>query len=97
MRKKQRPISDEKGEIDIIARRRNIVAFVEVKLRKNADYGMPREFVTYAKQSRIIRTAEIWMSMHEGEYQPRFDVIEIYAPHGMDTDPVPVHHIENAF
>lgn len=85
------------GEIDIIARRRNIIAFVEVKLRKNADYGAAREFVTYAKRSRIIRTAQLWMSMHEGEYQPRFDVIEIYAPDGMNNRNFTIEHIEDAF
>lgn len=85
------------GEIDIIASRRNTVAFVEVKLRKNSAHGEAREFVTGAKQGRIIRTAQLWIAEHEGDYQPRFDVIEIYAPEGMETRRPEIHHLEDAF
>ena len=58
---------------------------MEVKLRKNADFGEAREFVTSAKQRRVIRAAELWLMKTGCELQPRFDVIEIYAPEGMDT------------
>lgn len=68
------------GEIDIIARRGGIIAFVEVKLRRDADFAEAREFVTPAKQRRVILTAEYWLASHRTELQPRFDVIEIYAP-----------------
>ena len=85
------------GEIDIIARRGDVVAFVEVKQRKNADYGEAREFVTFSKQRRIIRAAELWLLKSNCELQPRFDVIEIYAPEGMDTDKLTIHHLEDAF
>ena len=84
------------GEIDIIARKGEIVAFVEVKQRKNADFGEAREFVTFSKQRRIIAAAELWLSQHETPLQPRFDVVEVYAPRGEDG-PVQIRHIENAF
>ena len=84
------------GEIDIIAKKRSVLAFVEVKLRKNADYGAAREFVTRAKQERLLTTAQLWLSENPGNDQPRFDVIEVYAPQGMEG-PVRIHHIENAF
>ena len=45
------------GEIDLIARKREVIAFVEVKLRKNADFAEAREFVTYGKQRRILKSA----------------------------------------
>ena len=41
------------GEIDIIARRGGIITFVEVKLRRDADFAEAREFVTAAKQRRF--------------------------------------------
>ena len=41
------------GEIDIIAAKGAFVVFVEVKLRKNADFGEAREFVTYSKQPKF--------------------------------------------
>lgn len=85
------------GEIDIIARKRNYIVFVEVKLRKNSAYGEAREFVTAAKQRRCVTAAQLWLQSHETELQPRFDVIEIYAPEGADSGKITINHIENAF
>lgn len=85
------------GEIDIIARKGDIVAFVEVKQRKNADFGEAREFVTFSKQRRVIAAAEFWLLKTRCELQPRFDVIEVYAPEGTKTLRPEINHIENAF
>lgn len=85
------------GEIDIVAENRKFVVFVEVKLRKNDSYGEAREFVTVSKQRRVITAAEMWLSEHDTEKQPRFDVIEIYAPNGTDSKRLKINHIENAF
>ena len=84
------------GEIDLIAQRGKYLAFVEVKLRKNADFAAAREFVTAAKWQRIRTAAALWLSQHETVKQPRFDVVEIYAPLGAEG-PITVNHIENAF
>ena len=85
------------GEIDIIARRLGILAFVEVKTRKDARHGEAREFVTPYKQQRILATASLYLSEHETTLQPRFDVIEIYAPLGDATKSPRITYIENAF
>lgn len=84
------------GEIDIIARKRGYVVFVEVKLRKNADFAEAREFVTRSKQERILLTAQMWLVANDCELQPRFDVIEIYAPNGSEGK-IELRHIEDAF
>ena len=84
------------GEIDIVAKRGKFIVFVEVKLRKNADFASAREFVNYSKQQRIITTAQLYLQEHEIELQPRFDVIEIYAPNGAEGK-IRIEHIENAF
>lgn len=78
----RRNFSCRLGEIDIIAEEGEYLAFVEVKLRKNADHGEAREFVTSAKQKRIILAAKYWLSRYPTELQPRFDVVEVYAPDG---------------
>ena len=78
----QRNFSCRLGEIDIIAEEGEYLAFIEVKLRKNADHGEAREFVTFSKQKRIILAAKYWLSRHSTELQPRFDVVEVYAPDG---------------
>ncbi len=85
------------GEIDLIARRRGIVAFVEVKLRKNAGFAEAREFFTYAKQQRLLKSASMWLSAHDCELQPRFDVVEVYAPAGLETKRPQINHLEDAF
>lgn len=85
------------GEIDLIARDKKYLVFVEVKLRKNADFALAREYVDGRKQDRIRVTASIYLEHHPTALQPRFDVVEIYAPQGRNTkDPV-INHLEGAF
>lgn len=85
------------GEIDIIAQNRSYVVFVEVKTRKDAQFAQGREFVGARKQARLRATAQIWLEQHETRLQPRFDVIEVYAPQGVMTQKPRIVHIENAF
>ena len=84
------------GEIDILAENRQYLVFCEVKLRKNAEFAQAREFVTASKQRRLIAAAQLWLSSNPTAKQPRFDVIEIYAPQGAEGE-VRINHIENAF
>jgi len=85
------------GEIDLIAVNRDFAAFVEVKTRKDAWFAEAREFVDARKMERIRATAEMWLAENETELQPRFDVIEIYAPRGVDTQGPKIQHLEDAF
>lgn len=86
------------GEIDIIARKESILAFVEVKLRKNSASVEAREYVTISKQKKIRLTAENYLALREWaqRLQPRFDVVEVYAPMGVEGD-CRLNHLENAF
>lgn len=85
------------GEIDLIAENRQFLVFVEVKLRKSAAFAEAMEFVDRRKQERLKETAAIYLSRNETQKQPRFDVIEIYAPEGTQTRKPTVHHWEDAF
>ena len=85
------------GEIDIIAANRRYLIFCEVKLRKTADFAAAREFVDARKQQRLRTTALVYLSQHETNLQPRFDVIEIYAPDGTATKKPQINHMEDAF
>lgn len=93
----ERNFSCRFGEIDIIARKGNFIVFAEVKLRKNAEFAVAREFVTYSKQRRIISSASLWLSIKQCELQPRFDVIEIYAPDGDKSRKLEINHLKDAF
>lgn len=85
------------GEIDLIAENRDFLIFVEVKLRKNARFAKAMEFVDQHKQERLRQTAAMYLSQYETQKQPRFDVIEIYAPEGAETRRPRVRHWEDAF
>ena len=85
------------GEIDLIVADRKYLVFVEVKLRKSDRFAEAFEFVDYHKQNRLRTTASVYLSQNPTQLQPRFDVIEIYAPEGIETrDPV-IRHMEDAF
>lgn len=85
------------GEIDLIAEDGVVLAFVEVKLRKSSKFGAAREFVDFRKQEKLRATAMLWLEENETALQPRFDVIEIYAPEGMQTKRPGIRRIEDAF
>ena len=85
------------GEIDIIAANRKFLVFVEVKLRKSDRFANAFEYVDIYKQDRLRTTASFYLAEHPSELQPRFDVIEIYAPEGVDTKHPQINHLEDAF
>ena len=85
------------GEIDLIAENGTYLSFTEVKLRKDAVLAQAREFVDRRKQERIRTSAQLYLAEHPTGLQPRFDVIEIYAPQGMATTRPKVIVLENAF
>lgn len=85
------------GEVDLIVEDDRYLVFVEVKLRKSASFAQAREFVDVRKQNKLRTTAQIYLSMYPTSLQPRFDVVEVYAPQGTQTVNPSLHHLENAF
>ena len=78
------------GEVDLIARQRRTVVFVEVKRRTTRRYGAPAEAVTPAKRAHIVRTAALYLQENRLDDVPvRFDILEI--------TPGAFRHIEAAF
>ena len=85
------------GEIDLIVKDRKNLVFVEVKLRKGGSFAAAREYVDRNKQDRIRVTASMYLSQNPTELQPRFDIVEIYAPEGTQTVNPEIYHLEDAF
>jgi putative endonuclease len=82
------------GEIDIIARHRGVLVFVEVKSRGAGDSLSPKQALTSAKQHKLSQVAWYYLQRHKlTEASSRFDVVAI---HGMSDVPE-VELIENAF
>lgn len=99
------------GEIDVIAQKDGIIAFVEVKARKIGSLVKPKEAVDKRKMEKIIKTAyQFLMDFDEykfGNLQPRFDVFEVYFQYSRSNSKSiiddnfikinKINHIENAF
>jgi putative endonuclease len=67
------------GEIDIIARDGETVAFVEVKAREGRDFGEAAEAVTPRKRRRMTQVALDYLSRHHIVDRPcRFDVVAVH-------------------
>ena len=79
------------GEIDIIARKKGVLVFLEVKYRTTSSYGSPLEAVNWRKQNQIRKVAQFYLMCHRlSEWTPcRFDVIAFVGEK--------ITHIENAF
>lgn len=83
-------------EIDLVMRRTEVVAFVEVKTRGGLGYGHPLEAITWKKRREIQRVAAAWADRHglPGDVY-RFDAVAILLPAG-GGDPV-IEHVEDAW
>lgn len=82
--------SNKIGEIDIIAKQKDTIVFVEVKTRTSAKFGLPREAVTHHKQYKIRLVALAYLKSKKLiNSKCRFDVIE-----ELDGK---ITHIENCF
>ncbi len=68
------------GELDIVARRRGVLVFCEVKTRRTDAYGSPASAVTADKQARIRRLASIYLrSVRVRPRRLRFDVAAVLS------------------
>ena len=65
------------GEIDIIAKDKDILVFIEVKYRKSLYSGTPQEAVKFTKQQRIIKSAIVYIKENNIKSDMRFDIIAI--------------------
>lgn len=82
-------------EVDLVARKGLLVAFVEVKTRWSRAFGSPLEAVTWAKRREIARVARGWIDRHgRPDYAYRFDLIGVTLSRSGRTR---IEHIEDAF
>ena len=82
------------GEVDIIAQKDGVTAFVEVKTRRSERYGRPCEYVDARKQEKLARAAFAYVQEHGVTDMLRFDVAEVFVLDGMVGE---VRHIPDAF
>jgi putative endonuclease len=79
------------GEIDLIMQDQDTLVFIEVRYRKNSDFGGALASITKRKQDKIIKTAKHYLAQLENEPYCRFDAIAIDQQSGSPQ------WIQNAF
>ena len=89
----ERNFSCRQGEIDIIAKYKEEVVFIEVKTRTNKRYGEPIDAITYYKKKHILKSIKYYLYISKLEdVFVRIDVIEVYQK----KDGFLVNHIKGA-
>ncbi|PLX93808.1 MAG: YraN family protein [Desulfuromonas sp.] len=82
------------GEIDLVARYKTMLVFVEVKTRRSHSFGLPQEAVGTRKQRQILRSAQWYLAAGNGSgLQPRFDVVAVLVA----GETVEIEHLPDAF
>lgn len=89
----ERNFSCRQGEIDIIAKDKNELVFIEVKTRTNRTYGKPIDAITYYKKKHMLKSIQFYLYLKRLENAfIRIDIIEVYQR----KDGFWVNHIKGA-
>ena len=83
----------QKAEVDIIARKDNILAVVEVKTRSTPDFGNPQDFVKKKQINQLVKAIDYFVNEHNLDVEVRFDIIAIIN----NKAGTRLEHLEDAF
>ena len=83
----------QKAEIDLLARKGNCLAVVEVKTRSSVDFGLPQDFVNPKKIQLLVKAVNEYVLSKDLEVEVRFDIIAIQRK----SESFSIEHLENAF
>jgi len=81
------------AEIDILARKDDVLIIAEVKTRKSSFFGEPEEFVNRQKQKHLIKAANAYVEKNDLDVEVRFDIISVLVT----GDSHRINHIQDAF
>ena len=80
-------------ELDIVAEKDNELIVIEVKTRRNNDYGLPEDAVTSRKIRHIVSSTDSYLKKYAIDLPVRFDIITVVGT----QPPFLIEHIEEAF
>ena len=81
-----------KAEVDIIAKKENIIVAVEVKTRTSNYFGNPQDFINQKKIQLLTSAMDYYMQKNNLSYEVRFDIISVVGNTSFE-----IEHIEDAF
>ncbi len=82
-----------KSEVDIIARKENIVVAVEVKTRSTPEFGNPQDFVKPKQIQSLVKAIDHYITDNDLDVEVRFDIVAIIQ-NKLGTN---IEHLEDAF
>ncbi len=83
----------DKAEVDIIAKKDDILAVVEVKTRSSLDFGNPQDFVKPKQIKNLVKAVDEYVTENDLDVEVRFDIIAIVK----ENKTYNIEHLENAF
>jgi len=83
----------DKAEVDIIAKKEDTLAIVEVKTRSTSDFGNPQDFVKPKQIQRLVKAVDEYVTVNKLDVEVRFDIIAIVK----EKKGFNLEHLENAF
>jgi putative endonuclease len=83
----------QKAEIDIIARKDETLAIIEVKTRSSIDFGLPQDFVKPKKIQLLVKAVNEYVIQNQLDVSVRFDIIAIHK----NANNFNIDHLEDAF
>jgi len=83
----------DKAEVDIIAKKDDILAIVEVKTRSSLDFGNPQDFVKPKQIKNLVKAVDEYVTENDLDVEVRFDIIAIVK----ENKTYNIEHLENAF
>jgi putative endonuclease len=83
----------QKAEIDIIAKKENTLAIIEVKTRSSLEFGLPQDFVKPKKIQLLVKAVNAYVNENELDIEVRFDIIAIHK----EGKSFVIDHLTDAF
>jgi putative endonuclease len=83
----------QKAEVDVIAKREDVLAIVEVKTRSSIDFGLPQDFVRPKKIQLLVKAVNEYVTQNDLDVSVRFDIIAIQK----NGNEFIIEHLEDAF
>ncbi|MFD0977068.1 YraN family protein [Salinimicrobium gaetbulicola] len=83
----------QKAEVDIIARKKDVLAVIEVKTRSTPDFGDPQNFLKQKQINSLVKAIDFFVNEHDLEVNVRFDIIAIIK----NKAGTKIEHLKDAF